>query len=113
MFSINRRSMNHALALGGMPLAWPALRAFEGANSAFAVERTGSVKITQELDLPTRGAATAVCWAPDGSALAAASWYGVDLTVWDKSGSVRSTFQRDGGPYLFNSLAFDISASRA
>lgn len=112
MSSINRRSLSFALALGGVRAAWPTIPPFGSADFAFAAEGGGSVKLAQELDLPTRGAATAVCWAPDGSALAAASWYGEDLTVWDKSGSVRSTFKRiGGGPYPFNSLAFINGAS--
>lgn len=86
--------------------------ALDGAQLAFAAEKDASVRLTKELDLPTRGAATAVTWAPDGSALAAASWYGEDLYVWDKSGSVKGTFKRiGGGPYVFNSLAFINGAS--
>jgi WD40 repeat protein len=104
--------MSLALLAGGMRAAWPTMPGFGIADLAFAAERGRSVKVTQELDLPTRGAATAVCWAPDGSALAAASWYGEDLTVWDKSGSVISRFKRlGGGPYVFNSLAFVNGAS--
>jgi WD40 repeat protein len=112
MSSINRRSMSLALAVGGVRVAWPSAKVFAGAAPAFAGEPGNPVKLTQELDLPTRGAATAVTWAPDGSALAAASWYGEDVTVWDRSGSVRSTFKRiGGGPYVFNSLAFVNRAS--
>jgi WD40 repeat protein len=112
MPSINRRSVTLALALGGVRAAWPAMAGFSSAGLAFAAGGNGSVKLTRELDLPTRGAATAVNWAPDGSALAAASWYGEDLTIWDKSGSVRSTFKRiGGGPYPFNSFAFINGAS--
>lgn len=109
MSSITRRSVSLALALASAPLAW---RIFDGVAPASTAGAIGSVKLVKELDLPTRGAATAVCWAPDGSALAAAGWFGADLTVWDKSGSVRSTFQRFGnGPYVFNSLAFVNGAS--
>jgi WD40 repeat protein len=105
--------MSLALALASARLTWPAITAFEGADPAFAVEAGGSVKLAKEFDLPTRGAATAVTWAPDGSLLAAASWYGEDLTVWDKSGPVRNTFKRiGGGPYVENSLAF-INGSSA
>jgi WD40 repeat protein len=112
MSSINRRSMSLALAAGGVRVAWPSAKVFAGAAPAFAGEPGNPVKLTQELDLPTRGAATAVTWAPDGSALAAASWYGEDVTVWDRSGSVRSTFKRiGGGPYVFNSIAFVNRAS--
>src|SRR5271154_1544828 len=112
MSSIDRRSMNLALAAGGVRVAWPSVKVFAGAPPAFAGEPGSPVKLTQELDLPTRGAATAVTWAPDGSALAAASWYGEDVTVWDRSGSVRSTFKRiGGGPYVFNSIAFVDRAS--
>lgn len=107
MPTINRRSMSVALALGGIRVAWQRVKVFAGAEHAFAGEPGSAVKLTQELDLPTRGAATAVTWAPDGSALAAASWYGEDVTVWDGSGSVRSRFKRiGGGPYVFNSIAF-------
>jgi WD40 repeat protein len=113
MPTINRRSMSVALALGGIRVAWPRVKVFAGAAPAFASEPGSPVKLTQELDLPTRGAATAVTWAPDGSALAAASWYGEDVTVWDGSGSVRNTFKRiGGGPYPENSLAF-INGSSA
>lgn len=112
MSSINRRSVNLALALAGARLTWPAMAAFGSARPAFAAEAGDSVKLTQEFDLPTRGAATAVTWAPDGSALAAASWYGEDVTVWDNAGSVRSTFKRiGGGPYVENSIAFINGAS--
>jgi WD40 repeat protein len=105
--SINRRSMSVGLALASARLTWPAITALDGTHPAFAVEAEGSVKLAKEFDLPTRGAATAVTWTSDGSALAAASWYGEDLTVWDRSGSVRNTLKRiGGGPYPENSLAF-------
>ncbi len=76
-------------------------------REAFAGADETSIKLTKEFDLATRGAATAVAWSPDGSALAAASWYGEDLTVWNRSGSVLNGFKRiGGGPYPDNSLAF-------
>lgn len=113
MSAIDRRSMTFALALAGAGLAWPAVRALDGVGPGFAAGTGRSVKLVKEFDLPTRGAGTAVSWAPDGSELAAASWYGGDLTVWDKAGSVISTFKRfGGGPYVFNSLAF-INGSSA
>jgi hypothetical protein len=40
-----------------------------------------SMMVTKEFDLITPGAAVAVAWSLDGSALAAASNYGSDLTV--------------------------------
>lgn len=113
MPTVDRRSMSFALALGGIGVACPTITGFGGAESVFAAEGDSPVKLTHQFDLPTRGAATAVAWSPDGSALAAASWYGEDLTVWDKSGSVISRFKRvGGGPYVENSLAF-INGSSA
>jgi WD40 repeat protein len=72
-----------------------------------------SMHIRVESDLPTRGAAVAVAWSPDGSALAAASDYGGELTVWDRNGHVVKRITRvGGGPTLWGSLAF-INGSAA
>ncbi|MGC1445915.1 MAG: WD40 repeat domain-containing protein [Xanthobacteraceae bacterium] len=102
MPEITRRTLTFCLALGGV-----------GAGAANARETRGdpasvtSIKLSRELNLSTRGVATAVAWSPDGSRLAAASAYGEDLTVWDNSGSVVNRIKRiGGGLYVDNSLAF-------
>ena len=91
---------------GGVALsATPAFRA----TAAPRFVRAGGayLNLAPRLELPTRGVVTAVTWSPDGSALAAASWYGEDLTVWSRSGSVVSKFKRiGGGPYPESYLAF-------
>ena len=54
-----------------------------------------------------------MAWSPDGSSIAAASRYGQDLSVWDRSGKMVSRFTIfGGGPYVSNSLAFVDGASR-
>jgi WD40 repeat protein len=69
--------------------------------------------IREELDLPTPGAAVAVTWSADGSAIAAASNYGSTLTVWDRSGRIINQFKRaGGGPALEGSIAFVHDASQ-
>jgi WD40 repeat protein len=95
------------LALGGFSAGWCAMNGMRGTAKALAGTEGAVVKLTKELDLATRGAANGVAWSPDGSALAAASWYGEDLAVWDRFGSVLSKFKRiGGGPFPENSLAF-------
>jgi WD40 repeat protein len=79
------------------------------------VENSDLLKVTlrKELDLPTPGEAVAVTWSADGKAIAAASNYGGDLTVWDRSGRVINQFKRiGGGPALEGSIAFVHGASQ-
>jgi WD40 repeat protein len=72
-----------------------------------------SLRIEKEFDLPTPGAAVAVTWASDGSALAAASDYGGTITVWDSSGRQISQIKRiGGGPALGGSIAFINGSSQ-
>jgi WD40 repeat protein len=48
-----------------------------------------------------------VTWSPDGSALAAASNYGGEFTIWDQAGKVINQIKRiGGGPTLGGSIAF-------
>lgn len=71
------------------------------------VEGPGGIKISRKFDLATPGVPTAATWSPDGSTLAAASNYGQDVVVWDRSGNMINHFKRfGGGPFTFNSLSF-------
>jgi WD40 repeat protein len=73
----------------------------------------GFPNIREELDLATPGAAVAVTWSADGSALAAASNYGQVLTVWDRAGHLINQIQRiGGGPALGGSIAFAHGSSQ-
>ena len=57
------------------------------------------------LSLPVDGAATAVAWSADGSRIAAAWYYGIDMSVWDTHGTTISEFKGSGkGPYPGSSL---------
>ena len=65
------------------------------------------VSVSTLVDLPTPGAAVAIAWSPDGSALVAASDYGSTLTIWDRSGKQLQQIKRHGGgPTLWGSIAF-------
>jgi WD40 repeat protein len=67
----------------------------------------------EEMDLATPGAAVAVAWSADGSALAAASNFGGVLTVWDRAGHLVNQIRRiGGGPTLGGSLAFVHGSSQ-
>jgi hypothetical protein len=69
-------------------------------------------KVKTEFDLPTPGAAVAVTWSPDGSAMAAASAYGGIATVWSKSGQRINQFSLPhNGPVLGGSIAFAAGSS--
>jgi WD40 repeat protein len=66
-----------------------------------------SLKVQEKFDLVTPGAAVAVTWSSDGSALAAVSNFGQAFTVWDRTGHLINQFTRHGGgPTLWGSLAF-------
>jgi WD40 repeat protein len=72
-----------------------------------------SLNVREEFDLATPGAAVAVTWSADGSALAAASNYGGVLTVWDRAGHLVNQIRRiGGGPTLGGSLAFVHGSSQ-
>jgi hypothetical protein len=79
-----------------------------------------SLDVREEFDLCTPGlfrgrpgAAVAVTWSPDGSALAAASNYGGVLSVWDRAGHPINQIKRaGGGPNLEGSLAFINGSSQ-
>jgi hypothetical protein len=72
-----------------------------------------TLNVRQELDLATPGAAVAVTWSADGSALAAASNYGQVLTVWDRAGHLVNQIRRiGGGPTLGGSLVFVHGSSQ-
>ncbi len=80
-------------------------------SSGGAMSTDQAVELDLELDLPLRDVATAVAWSNDGSRLAAASFYGGVLTVWDSTGHRINEFRRSGrGPYPGNSLAFGNNA---
>jgi WD40 repeat protein len=69
--------------------------------------------VKKVFDLTTPGAAVAVVWASDGSAIAAASQYGDVLTVWDSHGHRINQFKREGGgPTVYGSIAFVAGSSR-
>jgi len=69
--------------------------------------------VRKVFDVPTPGAAVAVVWASDGSAIAAASQYGDVLTVWDSHGHRINQFKRvGGGPTVYGSIAFVAGSSR-
>jgi WD40 repeat protein len=71
------------------------------------------MNVREEIDLSTPGAAVALAWSRDGSALAAASNYGSTLTIWDKAGHLINRFARTGGgAALGNSLAFIEGSSQ-
>jgi len=71
------------------------------------------MNVREELDLSTPGAAVAVTWSRDGSAIAAVSNYGNTLTTWDKTGHLINQFTRTGnGPALGGSLAFIEGSSQ-
>ena len=62
---------------------------------------TPSTNVRKVFDLTTPGAAVAVAWASDGSAIAAASDYGGVLTVWDSNGHrIQQITVTGGGPAL-------------
>jgi WD40 repeat protein len=75
--------------------------------------RISSLNIREEFQLATPGAAVAVIWSADGSALAAASNYGQVLTVWDRAGHLINQIKRiGGGPTLGGSIAFAHGSSQ-
>jgi WD40 repeat protein len=82
--------------------------------AAFAVQLGSDLlDIREQLNLPTQGAAVAVSWSPDGSALAAVSDYGGVITVWDRDGRTINKIKRiGGGPALEGSLAFVRDSSQ-
>ena len=65
------------------------------------------IKVAKAFDLSTPGAAVAVAWSPDGSALAALSNYGGTFTIWSSAGHLINQFQKvGGGPNLGGAIAF-------
>ncbi len=74
---------------------------------------TPSTNVRKVFDLTTPGAAVAVAWASDGSAIAAASDYGGVLTVWDSNGHrIQQITVTGGGPALGGSIAFVAGSSQ-
>ena len=72
-----------------------------------------SINVRKVFDLTTPGAAVAVAWASDGSAIAAASQYGGVLTVWDSNGHrINQITRAGGGPTVYGSIAFVAGSSR-
>jgi WD40 repeat protein len=87
---------------------------FSAAPSGAVIAKPDTgVNLTKEFFVETRGSATAVAWSPDGLRLAAASWYGEDVTVWGLNAEIVGHFKRlGGGPYVATSIAFvDRSAA--
>jgi WD40 repeat protein len=74
-------------------------------GSPATLRETAKLHVSMELKLPD--ATTGVAWSADGTRLAAYSKYGQLVTVWDTSGKVIKTLERNPkGPYLGSSLEF-------
>jgi len=74
----------------------------------FAAELTKEQSTPHEIQrLHVKGYINAVAWNTDGSRLAALSNFGGTITLWEtKNWAVLKEFDRYGGGYSFNSLAF-------
>ena len=105
---VSRKWLGWLLIVGSVAVYYGVVhsKSIAGESSMSSSSENGHVPVeTQRLHV--KGYVNAVAWNADGSRLAALSNFGGTITLWEtKNWTVLKEFDRYGGAYSFNSLAF-------